>query len=80
MGSGNDVRVSQKARRGVDQGGSKKVLLFFWLVGRTGPSGLAGAAVLPLASGGTSAKMRTAGLGVLHLSLPASQEACTPVD
>lgn len=80
MGSGNDVEASQKARSGVDQGGSRKVPLSLWLVGRTGPSGLAGAAVLPLASGGASAKMRTAGLGVLHLSPPASQEACAPVD
>lgn len=62
------MRVSQKAKRGVDQGGSKKVPLSFWPFGRTGPSGLAGAAVLPLASGGASAKMRTTGLGVLHAS------------
>lgn len=69
MGSGNNVGVAQKAERGVDQEGSEKVTPS-WLTGRTRPSGLAQAAVLPLATGGASARMRTTGSGVPCLPSP----------
>lgn len=42
-GSGNSVKVAQKTGREVDQEASSPL---FWPAGRTGPSGLAGAAVL----------------------------------